>query len=144
MANNKQPLPLVCPVCQGEMEIRELECKSCDLQVRGHFGRGSRFDQLSPEQSAFLEVFLRSRGILRDVESALGISYPTVRARLDNLLAALGFTEDGGARGPAKTPASGAADGAANRSARRREILAALEAGSIDAQAAMEALQELK
>src|SRR5579883_811533 len=107
MLNDKQSLPLVCPVCQGEMEIRELECKSCDLQVRGHFGRGSRFDELSPEQYNFLEVFLRSRGILRDVESALGISYPTVRARLDSLLAALGFFDDGTPRTQAKAPAPG-------------------------------------
>jgi hypothetical protein len=144
MGDKKQPLPLVCPVCQGEMEIRELECKSCDLQVRGHFGRGSRFDQLNPEQSGFLEIFLRSRGILRDVESALGISYPTVRARLDGLLLALGFSDDAGARGPAKPPAPKAPEGTGDKTAKRKEILAALEAGSIDAQSAMEALQELK
>src|SRR5579863_10301051 len=130
MGNKKQPLPLVCPVCQGEMEIRELECKSCDLQVRGHFGQGSRFDQLNPEQASFLEIFLRSRGILRDVESALGISYPTVRARLDGLLIALGFSEDSGTRGPAKPQGPRVVEGSRDKSARRKEILAALEAGS--------------
>lgn len=141
MHKEKQSLPLVCPVCQGEMEIRELECPRCDLQVRGHFGRGSRFDQLSPEQYGFLEVFLRSRGILRDVESALGISYPTVRARLDSLLTALGFAE-----GPAARNGEPAANVGAGKSKaqHRKEILAALESGSLDADAALAALQELK
>lgn len=141
MQKEKQPLPLVCPVCQGEMEIRELECPRCDLQVRGHFGRGSRFDQLSPEQYVFLEIFLRSRGILRDVESALGISYPTVRARLDNLLAALGFAD--GPTGRNDAPAS-APEPPRNKSHRRKEILAELESGTLDPDTALAALKDLK
>ena len=141
MQKEKQPLPLVCPVCQGEMEIRELECPRCDLQVRGHFGRGSRFDQLSADQYGFLEVFLRSRGILRDVESALGISYPTVRARLDSLLAALGFAE--GPTGRNGAPAS-APDTGKSKSQRRKEIFEALESGSLDYDSALGALKDLK
>lgn len=142
MQKEKQPQPMACPVCQGEMEIRELECRRCDLQVRGHFGQGSRFDQLSPEQYRFLEVFLSARGILRDVESALGISYPTVRARLDSLLAALGFT-GGPVAGNGALPTQQDSR-PASKPNRRKEILAQLEAGTIDAQAALEALQELK
>jgi hypothetical protein len=41
----------------------------------------------------FLVVFIKNRGVIRDVEKELGISYPTVRSRLDNVLAALGFSE---------------------------------------------------
>jgi hypothetical protein len=44
----------------------------------------------------FLVVFVKNRGVIRDVEKELGISYPTVRSRLDAVLAALGFTEQVG------------------------------------------------
>ena len=83
------PLPL-CPVCSGGLEITEGSCRNCDVQVRGHFTAG-RYQVLTPEQATFLEAFLRCRGVIRDVEAALGISYPTVKSRLEATLLALGF-----------------------------------------------------
>jgi hypothetical protein len=58
-----------------------LQCTSCGTAVEGHFEL-SKFNRLDPEQLAFLELFLRARGNIKEVERELGLSYPTVRARL--------------------------------------------------------------
>ena len=79
-----------CPVCQGELAVTRLRCGSCGTTLEGEFAVG-RFGRLSREQLALLESFLRSRGNLRDMERELGISYPTVRARVEALVRALGF-----------------------------------------------------
>src|SRR4029077_5794578 len=79
-----------CPVCQGELTVTRLHCRSCGTALEGEFGVG-RFGRLEREQLAFLESFLRSRGKLKELERELGISYPTVRSRLESLLRALGL-----------------------------------------------------
>ena len=79
-----------CPVCGEELAVTRLHCGACDTQIEGRFRLG-RFQRLSAEQLAFLEVFVKNRGIIKDVEVELGISYPTVRARLDDALRAMGY-----------------------------------------------------
>jgi hypothetical protein len=79
-----------CPVCAGELAVTRLRCGSCGTTLEGEFSVG-RFARLSREQMLLLESFLRSRGNLRDIERELGISYPTVRARVEALVRALGF-----------------------------------------------------
>jgi hypothetical protein len=79
-----------CPVCSGELAVTRLRCTSCGTTLEGEFSVG-RFARLSRDQMALLESFLRSRGNLRDIERELGISYPTVRARVEALVRALGF-----------------------------------------------------
>ena len=79
-----------CPVCQGELTVTRLHCRSCGTALEGEFGVG-RFGRLEREQLTFLESFLRSRGNLKEMERELGISYPTVRSRLEVLLRALGL-----------------------------------------------------
>ena len=74
--------------------MTRLHCGACDTQIEGRFRLG-RFQRLSAEQLAFLEVFIKNRGIIKDVEVELGISYPTVRARLDEALRAMGFPAGG-------------------------------------------------
>ncbi len=87
-----------CPICGDELTVTRLHCQSCDTSLEGRFRLG-RFGRLSPEQLDFVEVFLKNRGIIKDVEVELGISYPTVRARLDEALRAMGFAaEDDGLR----------------------------------------------
>lgn len=81
-----------CPVCEGELAITRLHCRSCGTALEGEFGVG-RFGRLSREQLALLESFLRSRGNLKDLERELGISYPTVRGRVESLLRALGLAD---------------------------------------------------
>jgi hypothetical protein len=79
-----------CPVCSSELSVTRLHCGSCGTTLEGDFSVG-RFGRLSREQTALLESFLRSRGNLREMERELGISYPTVRARVEALVRALGF-----------------------------------------------------
>lgn len=78
-----------CPICTQQLRVVRLECSSCGTSLEGSFSLG-RFHSLSAEQLGFLEVFVRARGNFRDVERELGISYPTVRSRLDAVIRALG------------------------------------------------------
>lgn len=132
-----QPMPNKCPLCCGALEVTGIHCTHCDVQMHGQFALAP-YRNLDAEQIRFLETFLRCRGVIRDMEAALGISYPTVRARLDALLVSLGF--DGGPYAEAPTPAPMTA---AQKAARRKEILAAIESGSLDADAGLNALQAL-
>jgi len=79
-----------CPVCASELAVTRLNCRSCGTTLEGDFSVG-RFGRLNREQLTLLESFLRSRGNLRDMERELGISYPTVRSRVEALVRALGF-----------------------------------------------------
>jgi hypothetical protein len=79
-----------CPVCSNELAVTRLHCRSCGTTLEGDFSVG-RFGRLNREQLTLLESFLRSRGNLREMERELGISYPTVRARVEALVRALGF-----------------------------------------------------
>lgn len=79
-----------CPVCANELAVTRLHCRSCGTSLEGDFSVG-RFGRLSRDQLALLESFLRSRGNLREMERELGISYPTVRSRVEALVRALGF-----------------------------------------------------
>ena len=139
-----QPMPNKCPLCSGEVEVTEIHCMQCDVQMHGQFTIAA-YRNLDAEQIRFLETFLRCRGVIRDMEAALGISYPTVRARLDALLVSLGF--DGGPYAELKTPAEPQAPAppapmtAAQKAARRKEILAAIESGTLDADAGLNTIK---
>ena len=89
-ARTMHPVPGQCPVCGGELHVTRLECGTCHTGIDGHFAL-DRFARLSTDQLAFLEVFIKNRGVIKDVEAELGISYPTVRARLDDVIRGLGF-----------------------------------------------------
>lgn len=79
-----------CPACGStSFEIQRLRCTSCGTAVEGRFSV-SRLATLPDEQIAFVEVFLKCRGNIKEVERELGISYPTVRSRLDKVIALLG------------------------------------------------------
>ncbi len=84
--------PSQCPVCDSELQVTRLQCAHCSTSIEGSFPLG-RLGRLSREQLAFLEAFVRCRGKIKDVEELLGISYPTVVARLDDLVGAMGFEE---------------------------------------------------
>lgn len=115
-----------CPVCDASLTITELRCRDCGTAVRGSFPLTQcAFCALPPEQLRFLELFLRCRGNLRDVERTLGLSYPTVRARLDALLVSLGYS------GEEPEPTAD----------QRKEILEALHAGQLTAEEAISLLE---
>ena len=101
-----------CPVCSSELAVTRLHCRACGTTLEGEFSVG-RFGRLTREQLLLLESFLRSRGNLRDMERELGISYPTVRSRVEALVRALGFGPRDGAEEADDTAAPG--DAAAAR-----------------------------
>jgi hypothetical protein len=88
--SKKWPVPANCPVCGGTYVVTQLQCDGCKSRLEGQFGTG-KLSSLSGEQTAFVEVFLSCRGNIKEVEKALGISYPTVRSRLDDVLETMGY-----------------------------------------------------
>ena len=138
-----------CPICGVELAVTRLHCRSCATTLEGDFNVG-RFARLSREQFALLESFLRSKGNLKEMERELGISYPTVRARVDALLRALGLADDAAVEDepgePTPGDAAGAFDAAAaalDVAAARREILERLARREIDAASAAGELRSL-
>jgi len=145
-----------CPVCANELAVTRLHCRSCGTTLEGDFSVG-RFGRLSREQLALLESFLRSRGNLRDMERELGISYPTVRSRVEALVRALGFGPRDGDEpddptvlnatplaAPTTDPgAAGAAPTTTDAKASREEILEALARHEMSAEDAATAIRAL-
>ena len=123
-----RPLVLKCPSCNGDLAVSKLHCHSCDITVEGDFSIPALL-RLNRAQLDFVEVFLKNRGIIREVERELGVSYPTVRARLDEVLDAIGFNL-----------ASAPDDDRHEDLASRRTILERLSAGKITPEEAMRAL----
>ncbi|CAN5749543.1 hypothetical protein BH24CHL6_BH24CHL6_10970 [soil metagenome] len=124
-----------CPVCEGDLQVTRLNCSTCGTGIEGHFNVG-RFARLNREQAALLESFLRARGNLRELERELGISYPTVRNRVEALVRTLGLS-DGGAPLPqpeARSPAT-------PMGAQRRQILEKLAKHELTAEEAAAALR---
>lgn len=79
-----------CPGCGNELEITQLSCSECDMVITGHF-TSTRFGKLNQEHLRFAELFLRFRGNIKEMERELGLSYPTVRGRLTDVIRSLGF-----------------------------------------------------
>src|SRR4051812_2603822 len=89
MARTTRP-PALCPSCGERMHVTSLGCR-CGTGVTGQF-QPCEFCALGPDQRELLRVFLSSRGNTRDLERHLGVSYPTARARFEEVLASLGYT----------------------------------------------------
>jgi hypothetical protein len=133
-----------CPVCSGELAVTRLHCRSCGTTLEGEFSVG-RFGRLTKEQLALLESFLRSRGNLRDMERELGISYPTVRSRVEALVRALGFgPRDGDEATDDADPTAGSTPTTTTAAAAtRQEILERLARREIGAEEAAVAIRSL-
>jgi hypothetical protein len=84
------PVPTECPVCHDDLLVTRLVCHNCGTGLEGRFAMGRLF-QLPPEQLHFVEVFIRCEGKINRVQDELGLSYPTVRSRLDEVIRALGY-----------------------------------------------------
>jgi hypothetical protein len=130
-----------CPVCANELSVTRLRCGECGTTIEGEFSVG-RFGRLTREQMQVLESFLRSRGNLRDMERELGISYPTVRVRVEALVRSLGFGPRDEADAPA-SPADPATATAEEITAGRREVLERLSRHELSAEEAAEAIRSL-
>lgn len=126
-----------CPICDSALRVTELTCSECETRLHGDFPPGP-LGTLASEHQAFIETFVRCRGVIREVERALGISYPTVRSRLDATVEALEI-------------AVAAAAGAKSKeitvphsvSERRRSILHQVEDGLLEPEEAAELLRAL-
>ncbi len=119
--------PTRCPVCQSELEVTRLHCSSCDTSIEGRFA-GGPIAHLSAEQVDFIVTFVRCEGKINRVEQELGVSYPTIRNRLHEVIRALGYE-------PGKDdPIEVSPD-------KRSAILADLDAGKISADDAMRILR---
>nr|MBN1229444.1 DUF2089 domain-containing protein [Anaerolineae bacterium] len=84
------PMPGNCPVCGETLEVSRMNCLQCGTSIEGHFSLGKLW-RLNAEQIFFVETFIRCEGTIKRVEKELGISYPTVRSRLKDVIRAMGF-----------------------------------------------------
>jgi hypothetical protein len=81
-----------CPVCKSDLFVTRLHCMQCSTTIEGHFHpEGNTFAALSPEQMQFLLTFIRCEGRFNRMEEEMGLSYPTLRNRFNEILRALGF-----------------------------------------------------
>jgi hypothetical protein len=127
-----RPLLLKCPSCDGALTVARLECPRCEIAIDGAFTMPALL-RLSPAQIDFVEVFIKNRGSIRDVERELGVSYPTVRGRLDDVIRALGYPVKGDAADEAPADDS---------SVNRRSVLADLKSGRLSPEEALAKLNE--
>lgn len=122
-----------CPSCGGALEITRVSCTQCETVVTARY-QPCRFCKLPPESLAFLEAFIKSRGNVKEMERELGISYWTIRGRLNELIEELGFEVDD----------SNEAQRAEALKDQRRAILEQIERGEISATDAAQQLVKLK
>lgn len=123
------PIPSQCPVCDGGMTVTKVHCRECDSTLEGRFSART-FGQLTPEQMEFVELFVRLEGKITHMEKDLGLSYPTIRKRLHEVIRAMGY-EPGDEEGEPTLSEE-----------ERRQILDDLDAGEISYEAALELLKE--
>ena len=124
-----RPVIGTCPVCGEALTVTRLHCRSCDTTIEGQFALGA-FERLTPEQLAFMATFIKCDGKLNRMESEMGLSYPTLRARLNELRRAMGFEIMQDEAAPA-----GVSD------EERRQILDDLAAGRVTSEEAVKLLQ---
>ena len=128
-------VPTECPVCHDDLYVTQLVCRNCGTEIRGHFEL-DHLSQLIPEQRSFIEVFILCEGKLNCVQEELGISYPTVRSRLDEIIRTLKRAATLAMPMPMPVPEPVS-------SPERQEILDRLAAKEISAEEAMQLLESL-
>jgi hypothetical protein len=131
-----------CPTCGGAFAVTELTCTVCDTVVRSRYGP-CPFCSLPPEDLAFLLVFVKNRGNVKEMERELGVSYWTIRGRLNEVISAMGFEpgddapeEPGGERQTSRHRE--------DATAARQGVLAQLNRGEISAEEAAARLERLR
>lgn len=80
-----------CPVCGNDLNVAKLKCNHCHIEIAGDFTL-SKFDYLEKSEVRFIELFLVNQGNIKEMEKQLGISYPTVKKLLDQIVNKLGLT----------------------------------------------------
>jgi hypothetical protein len=121
-----------CPSCQGSLRPVQLRCDACDLTLEGRFA-ANEFARLDSDELHFLRIFIHCEGHIRDMESALGVSYPTIKARLAKLKQTLAA-----AAAPAQVPGAGQMESDSGLS----KTLTDLQTGHISFEQAMARLKK--
>ncbi|MGI8827604.1 MAG: DUF2089 domain-containing protein [Chloroflexota bacterium] len=121
-----------CPICHDQLTVTRLRCGSCGTGLEGSFSLGP-LQRLSSDQIGFVESFIRCRGSLKDVGAELGMSYPTVNNRLNDILTALGYGDR------VKVPDTPESQGMPAE--RKRDILSQVQEGKISASEAEQLLR---
>jgi hypothetical protein len=124
-------LPSRCPICGGETAVTRIYCRDCDTTIEGRFSTSGPFSQLTADQLVFVEVFIRCEGKISRMEDEIGLSYPTIRNRLHEIIRALGYEP-----GSSDESISGLTE------LERQRILEDLDKGLISAEKAMKMLKE--
>lgn len=86
-------LPCLCPSCQNILSVKSLFCEKCTTEVNGLFPLPI-WSQLSDEEQRFLIRFVLSSGSLKEMSKELGLSYPTVRNKLDEIIQKMKYYEN--------------------------------------------------
>lgn len=115
-----------CPICDNNTIITKIVCRLCETTIEGSF-RLCKFCGLNSDQKLFLDVFIKCRGNIKEVEKELGISYPTVKNRLEDLASALGH----------KTEQSVVMEGNKNKS-----VLEKINSGEMSVEEALKHIKE--
>ncbi len=123
-------VPTLCPICGGETTVTRIYCRDCDTTIEGRFSTAGPFSQLSLAQLEFVEIFVRCEGKISRMEDEIGLSYPTIRNRLHEVIRALGY-EPGSSDEPIGLTEK-----------ERQRILEDLDKGLISADQAMNLLKE--
>lgn len=117
-------LPTACPACSAGLEVSRLTCPSCALQLEGRFELPPLL-RLPRDDLDFVTAFVRASGSLKEMGAHLGLSYPTVRNRLNEIIERLTAAES-------------------DRDTKRRAVLDALARGELGVKDATRKLKELE
>lgn len=83
-----EPVTNHCPYCDQAMQVTRMTCPSCKISVEAGFP-AQRLARLPIEHQRFIEMFVLASGNLKAIAEQAGVSYPTVRSRLDKIIEAL-------------------------------------------------------
>ena len=85
---DSRPLNYECPYCGTTMAVTQMTCGCCHVVIGASFPM-SRIAGLPVEHQRFIEMFILAGGNLKDIAEQVGVSYPTIRSRLDKVIEAL-------------------------------------------------------
>lgn len=114
-----------CPVCGSNMEVTRISCNDCGTKIEGQF-KLCKFCRLADDQKAFIDAFIKCRGNIKEVEKELGVSYPTVKNKLEDVASALGYKVEPEPELPGK----------------KKEVLDKLNSGELSVEQALDMLKE--
>jgi hypothetical protein len=88
MSDQIQPVGNECPYCKAAMAVTQMTCGDCHVTISAAFPM-SRLAELPVEHQRFIEMFVLAGGNLKEIAEQVGVSYPTIRSRLDKVIEAL-------------------------------------------------------